>query len=209
MIVLIAGLMGSGKSTVLASLVRTFKIQFGLRVAVLVLGEFSPDSRILIPLGININQLMDGCCVNCQLGGSAAEMVCNIINQERPDLVLFELSGLTIPGEIRNYLSGVPDISRIPIITVMVVDLSDPEQLHKSLDHLIEMMVIDAEIVAFNRIDLSEKGEIDEFCLQTQGINQESIFTSLTYSTEPDVPHLASLILDLIPPRNSKLNTSI
>ena len=151
MIVLIAGLMGSGKTTIMASLARAMVAQRALSVSVLFVGGLEIENRLEIAPGVPAHSLV-GSCVSRQLGAMLAENVLDIQQRETPDVILIELPAAEL-NAARVALRATSGLASQALWALAVVDTCGPEQLHVTLEHLFTAMVLAAEVLVLNRAD--------------------------------------------------------
>ena len=149
-IVLICGLMQSGKTTVMAALARALVNERGLRVSVLVSGQIAPGCDVALSPGVQPHAL-NGSCASCQLGEVLAGMVQNIRERERPDILLVELSPTTEVDAARVAISNTLGLRGETVRTLVVVDVYAPKRLHQALDHLFGAMVLASDALVLNR----------------------------------------------------------
>ena len=167
MIVLICGLMQSGKTTVLSAVARTLVNHKGLRVSALVSGG-RPSAEIA--RGVRSHALQ-GSCVSCQLGAVLAETVQAIRSQEQPDVTLVELPAAAEVDAARQALLHAPGLREQTVCTLVVVDACAPAPLHRALDHMFTALVLASDVLVLNRADRCSVAAVDALLAEVSAIN--------------------------------------
>jgi G3E family GTPase len=92
-LLLIAGFLGSGKTTLTINLSRA-AVARGQRVAILVneIGEIGIDNQLMRQLELNVWELFGG-CICCSLSGDLVSSLQKLDSSYNPDLVILEPSG--------------------------------------------------------------------------------------------------------------------
>lgn len=160
-LVLVAGFLGSGKTTFVLNLARVAAAS-GRRVAILVneIGEVGIDDQLMRRLGFNVWELLAG-CICCTLSGNLVAALQMLGAQYAPDLVLLEPSGAAEPGRI---LSALPYYRGQPLASVRTIVLLDPQRLPVLLEvltPLVTAQIEHADVVIVNKTDAATPAEIE------------------------------------------------
>lgn len=153
-ILLIGGFLGSGKTTIIRSLVRGLT-NAGLTCALIEneVGQVGMDDLLIDQPGLQVTQLFGG-CVCCQISGDLIEALGKIEDQIAPDWVVVEMSGLAMLSELRSTIGqyGRPSFQAV---AVTVVDLSRFHLLITALEPVFDHQAEGADIAFLNKADVS------------------------------------------------------
>lgn len=123
-IMVLSGFLGSGKTTLLTRLLSEAKDK-GLKAAVIMneIGEVSLDGAT-VQSDVPMTEIMDG-CICCSVRGELALAIKLLVEEQAPDIVIVEATGLANPAEI---IEAVTDTSLVmntelrSIVTVIGAD---------------------------------------------------------------------------------------
>ncbi|PAD68470.1 cobalamin biosynthesis protein [Bacillus sp. 7586-K] len=155
-IYILAGFLGSGKSTLLKNLLIEEK-EKNRKVAVLMneLGELSVDSRI-IGTDVSIKELLNG-CICCTLKDEVEIQLLMLYQQEQPDVIYIEATGVAHPIEILDACMSPVIAPYVHVKSIInVVDSKrwlNRNQLNNQLQKLIEEQVKYGDIILLNKSD--------------------------------------------------------
>lgn len=156
--IIIAGFLGSGKTTLILNTVGQITERTGKKVALIVndFGNIGIDGKVMEKYGLKVQELPRG-CICCTLGPNFLDTVRTIQDKFQPDLVIVEPSGIADPDSIlatMEHYQGRPlgkistvillDAVRFPIL-VQAMKIPMTKQLHS------------ADLVVLTKID-----EVDE-----------------------------------------------
>lgn len=155
---IIAGFLGSGKTTLLNHLLAN--LPTGLRVALIVndFGKVALDGLLLKRSGYDVKELPAG-CVCCTLRGALVEAVEAIVQDQNPDMIIMETTGVAVPGAIRSVL-GTPTLATTVRggNTLCVVDAVSYGRYAKMFP-LLDQQVKQANVIVINKCDLATEEE--------------------------------------------------
>ena len=159
-LLLIAGFLGSGKTTLVIQLARAAR-EAGRRVAILVneIGEIGIDDQLMRQLSLNVWELTSG-CICCTLSGDLVSILQMLDADYAPDLVLLEPSGAAEPG---NILKMLPYYRGRPLASVRSITLIDPlrlPMLYEVLTPLITAQIQRADLLIITKSDIASAEEI-------------------------------------------------
>ena len=154
-VVLIAGRLGAGKSTVVNHLLRQAD---GVRIGVVVndFGAIGIDAMLVAGQASAVSSLADGClCCTTDAGGLAALLAELTAPRTRIDLVVVEASGLAEPRElVRLLLEAIAGEARHAAYGGLVVVVSAVEgAVEGALDGEHDGSVRLADLVILNQVD--------------------------------------------------------
>jgi G3E family GTPase len=161
-LLLIAGFLGSGKTTLTINLARA-AVAHGRRVAVLVneIGEIGIDNQLMRQLELNVWELFGG-CICCNLSGDLVSTLQKLDSSYNADLVILEPSGAAEPG---NILHALPYYRGRPLESVKTLALLDPLRLaalYQVLTPLITKQVQGADWLVITKADVASAEEVAE-----------------------------------------------
>lgn len=170
-LLLIAGFLGSGKTTLTINLARA-AVTRGKKVAILVneIGAIGIDNQLMKQLELNVYELFGG-CICCSLAGDLVASLQKLDEEYSPDLVMVEPSGAAEPG---NILSALPYYSGRPLEYITTLTLLDPTRLHELyevLTPLITKQAQGADWLVVTKADLARPEEMAEALRIATGIN--------------------------------------
>jgi G3E family GTPase len=159
-LLLIAGFLGSGKTTLIIRLARAAR-ESGRRVAILVneIGEIGIDDQLMRQLALDVWELVSG-CICCTLSGDLINTLQMLDREYAPDLVVLEPSGVAEPG---NILKMLPYYRGRPLASVRSITLIDPlrlSMLYEVLTPLITAQIQRADMVLVTKTDVASAEEI-------------------------------------------------
>jgi len=160
-VLIIAGFLGTGKTTFILSLARGL-VAAGDRVAIIEneVGEIGIDAELIRRAGLTVRELFNG-CICCQLGADLVPALEALSAEFHPDYLLIEPSGIAEPERLLRllaYYRGPPFQS---IHTLALVDPTRIPELFEVLTPLIRAQIEPAGIVVINKIDIAAEGEIE------------------------------------------------
>ena len=145
---IVAGFLGSGKTTFILSLARTLIAQ-GKKIALLEneIGTAPIDGAVLRSEGLWVRELFAG-CVCCSLQQDMAAAVSEIYEQVQPDILLVEPTGIATPGMVyKNLQESLPN--EVIITTILVVNPRNGTKSNR-LSPFLEASVRDSHHVLLN-----------------------------------------------------------
>lgn len=156
----LGGFLGTGKTTTLLELLR----QGRERVAVVVndFGEARIDAE-RVGAGYALRSI-EGGCVCCTAPAGLPAAVAALLDEERPDRVVIEPSGLARPQDVLDMLSRGPLAERLELRGLVV--LVDPERLREAEGEearLLEEQLQGADVLVANRCDLASPEALELF----------------------------------------------
>ena len=152
-ILLVAGFLGAGKTTVVNHLLAHAE---GRRIAAVVndFGAINIDAALIAGAGDGVVSLTNG-CICCSLEGDLLRTLAALLRRDpRPERIVIETSGVADPGEIVRKLMDPVIWREAPLETVLcVVDASAPVAALE--DPLLRSQLRAADVVALSKLDLA------------------------------------------------------
>ena len=151
-ILLVAGFLGAGKTTVVNHLLAHAD---GRRIAAVVndFGAINIDAELIAGANEGIVSLTNG-CICCSLQGDLLRTLANILRRSpRPDAIVIETSGVADPADIVRNLMDPVIWREAPLETVLCV-LDATTRAGTLNDALLRSQLRAADIVALSKVDL-------------------------------------------------------
>ncbi|MBW4840616.1 MAG: GTP-binding protein [Paenibacillaceae bacterium] len=171
---ILSGFLGSGKTTLLQRLIRHWMEQ-GLRPAVIMneIGEVNLDG-LLVSSEVPMAEMLGG-CICCTIRGDLSVQMAELIEGEKPDLIVIEATGAGNPLEIFDAVTEVSLYLKLDIKPmVTVVDAAHLADLHASQQGKTYRLMVEqircGSVLILNKIDLLEpdrQREMSEFLRRT------------------------------------------
>ncbi len=158
-LLLFAGFLGSGKTTLILALARRAALARA-RVCVLVneVGEVGIDGEVLRLGDLEVVEITGG-CICCQIGVDLIRALRDLEQEFAPDLVIVEASGIATPEGVLDSIRRYPPKTLESLLTVTVVDPTRFEALQEVLAPLVEGQITGADAVVVSKADESTPEE--------------------------------------------------
>jgi G3E family GTPase len=156
-VVLVAGFLGSGKTTVVNHLLAHAE---GKRIAAVVndFGAVNIDAELITGAAGGVISLSNG-CICCSLEGDLLRTLAILLRRDpRPELIVIETSGVADPTDIVRNLMDPVIWREAPLETVLcVVDATTPMAMLD--DALLRSQIRAADVVALSKGDLADAAD--------------------------------------------------
>jgi G3E family GTPase len=153
-VVLVAGFLGAGKTTVVNHLLAHAD---GRRIAAVVndFGAINIDAELITGAADGVVSLSNG-CICCSLEGDLLRTLAVLLRRDpRPELIVIETSGVADPTDIVRNLMDPVIWREAPLETVLcVVDATTPIAMLD--DALLRSQMRAADVVALSKVDLAD-----------------------------------------------------
>lgn len=152
--VVVAGFLGSGKTTLVLSIIRRVIERTGKKVVIIVndFGTVGIDGRVMQKYGLNVAELASG-CICCTLGGDMLTTVQDIESKIAPDLIVVEPTGVADPSAIVHAMKQYPGKPMDRILSVVIVDAVRFPAIVKALNRPLTSQVKNADLILINKMD--------------------------------------------------------
>jgi G3E family GTPase len=154
-ILLVAGFLGAGKTTVVNHLLAHAQ---GKRIAAVVndFGAINIDAELIAGAADGVVSLANG-CICCTLEGDLLRTLAALLRRDpRPEFIVIETSGVADPTDIVRNLMDPVIWQEAPLETVLcVVDATQPPAALD--DALLKSQLRAADVVALSKVDLVEE----------------------------------------------------
>jgi G3E family GTPase len=177
-VIQIAGFLGSGKTTSMIRIAKSLTSKYGRKVAIIVneIGSVPVDAKVLEGYGLKVSELGGG-CICCELLISLAETLTNLSRLVKPDIVLIEPTGVSIPDQVKEGIKlGGSEVSLEVGPAVVLLDALLERELIEGdpTENFILRQLADADIVALNKIDAVGEATIRRFERKVREINPKA-----------------------------------
>ena len=152
-LLLFSGFLGSGKTTLILALAKELAAQ-GRRTAFVVneVGEVGVDQQTMEGDGLTVYEITAG-CICCQLGVDLVKTLGQLVDQEHPETVIVEASGVATPDGVVDALSYY----RGPAFaTTRGIGVLDPTRLAALIDvmtPLVESQIAGVDELVITKVD--------------------------------------------------------
>jgi G3E family GTPase len=184
-IVLIAGFLGAGKTTVVNHILEHAG---GMRLAAVVndFGAINIDAELIADASDGVVSLTNG-CICCSLEGDLLRTLAGILRRDpHPDYILIETSGVADPADIVRNLMDPVIWKETPLETVVcVVDSTMPPA--KLDDALLRSQLRAADVVALSKTDLVEATAGERIRDVVKTIRPKAVVVDAPYGQVPAV----------------------
>ena len=200
-ILLVAGFLGAGKTTVVNHLLAHAE---GRRIAAVVndFGAINIDADLIAGATDGVVSLSNG-CICCSLEGDLLRTLAALLRRNpRPECIVIETSGVADPtGIVRNLLD--PVIWReAPLETVLcVVDASAPAAALD--DPLLRSQLRAADVVALTKLDLADAADTAGVRAAVQAVRPGAVVVEALHGAVPASVVFAPDPERVLPPREN------
>ena len=160
-LLLFSGFLGSGKTTLILALARELAAQ-GRRTAFVVneVGDVGVDQAVLRDDGLTVYEITAG-CICCQLGVDLVKTLEQLVDQQHPETVIVEASGVATPDGVLDALSYYHGPAFSSTRSVGVLDPTRLEALLDVMTPLIESQVADVDELVVTKVDEATEQELE------------------------------------------------
>ncbi|WFU44826.1 GTP-binding protein [Bradyrhizobium sp. CB82] len=159
-VLLVAGFLGAGKTTVVNHLLAHAD---GRRIAAVVndFGAINIDAELIMGAADGVVSLANG-CICCSLEGDLLRTLAVLLRRDsRPDVIVIETSGVADPADVVRNLMDPLIFREAPLETVLcVVDAT--MQMAMLDDALLRSQIRAADVVALSKVDLVDAAGITQ-----------------------------------------------
>ncbi len=168
-IIMIGGLLGSGKTTILLKLAKQFK-DYYKKIIIIEneIGEIGIDGKYLQNEGLQVQELYSG-CVCCTLSVDLVSTLEKLESLYKPDLVIIELSGVAYAASVAEIIKNYLKVDyNLEIVTV--VDSVRYEIFKEMLYPLFISNVEVADLLVVNKIDEIDRCDLNKILVDLQSL---------------------------------------
>lgn len=195
-VVQIAGFLGSGKTTTIIALSNIIARK-NKKLAIIVneIGEIPVDARIINEYGLKVREIGGG-CICCELLVNLVYTLEELRKFYNPDIVMIEPSGVAIPSSIDESIKMIKnDIEKGPIIVIFDGERGEELLLDDELSKFIKRQLINANIIAINKIDVINEDKIKYYEELLRAINPNAIILKISAKNGIGLELLADMVI--------------
>ena len=166
--IVVAGFLGSGKTTVLLELARSLT-DGGNKVAVIEneIGDVGIDGRYVEEHGLRVQELFGG-CICCTLTVGLLDALKELERTYDPDYVLVEPTGIAKPAELADAVRRYSQRSeRVSVVTL--IDAERYDMLTEVIGPLLEGQIARADVVVVNKSETVEPAALQRIVDEVRG----------------------------------------
>ncbi|HOL06742.1 MAG TPA: GTP-binding protein, partial [Methanomassiliicoccaceae archaeon] len=145
---IVAGFLGSGKTTLVLSAISRIIERTGKKVVIIV----GIDGKVMEKYGLKVAEMASG-CICCTLGGDLLTTIQDIEDNIKPDLIVIEPTGLADPSAIVDAMQHYPGKPLERIRSAVIIDAARFPSIYKALNRPLTNQVKNADLVLINKID--------------------------------------------------------
>lgn len=207
-ITVLTGFLGSGKTTILTSLVKQ-KQMANAAIIINEFGEVGLDHDLIETTDENVIELQNG-CICCTIQDDLKKTLLNLLKKmEKGDIspfnhVIIETTGLADPVPIIHTLMTSLDLQRIYSIdgVITVVDSINGESTYNAHEESIKQTAF-ADKIILSKTDIADKGTVNSLTKRIKGINPK---VTIIKSDKNSLPVSKLLGLNDYNPQNKDWN---
>jgi G3E family GTPase len=198
-IVLIAGYLGSGKTTLIIALSKKLAGE-GTKVAILVndVGVVPVDGAVMQEYGLTVKDIGGG-CICCQVAGNLLKTLETLAASVRPDIVIIEPTGIAVPDAIRQTVLLSARKNAVEMgHTIVLFDTSRAAKLltYDTLKRLVSLQIRDATIIGLSKSDLVTEEDVNAATRAVQEINAKAEVVRISTVSGEGLSLLAGRVLN-------------
>jgi len=161
--IIIAGFLGSGKTTLILNTVGQITERTGKKVAMIVndFGNIGIDGKVMEKYGLKVQELPRG-CICCTLGPNFLDTVRTIHDKFDPDLVIVEPSGIADPDSILATMEHYQGRPLGKISTVILLDAVRFPLLVQAMRIPMTKQLHSADLVLLTKTDEVDEGRLKD-----------------------------------------------
>lgn len=157
---IVAGFLGSGKTTLVLSVISRYIERTGKKVVVIVndFGTVGIDGTVMTKYGLQVKELASG-CICCTLGPDLLQTMAEIQQNIAPDLIVIEPTGVADPEAIvlcmDHYTGKKPSIR-----SAVIVDAARFQVIMKAMGRPLTAQVKSADLILINKMDIVDEAAL-------------------------------------------------
>ena len=197
-LLIFSGFLGSGKTTLILALAKELAAH-GRRTAFVVneIGEVGVDQQVMRDDGLEVYEITAG-CICCTLGVDLVKTLGQLVDQQHPETVIVEASGVATPDGVLDALSYYRGPAFAVTRSVGVLDPTRLEALIDVMTPLIESQVAGVHELVITKTDVASPAEMRLARAVAGRLNPEALLRTVS---AVDAEALAALARELATPR--------
>ena len=185
-VLLIAGFLGAGKTTLIQKLLGSSRGR-GKKLAVLVneVGKIGLDGALLSGLNVDVVELTSG-CICCSIKTDFFKAVQEIHQRFEPSHLIVEPTGVAQPGEILDVLSQPSLTEFCRVLRIVTIVDAGFFKAREMLGSFYDRQILGADMILLNKIDLVGRPRAEEIKSRLGEMNPRArIFLTENCSLDP------------------------
>jgi len=172
--ILVSGLLGVGKTTVILDMMEALYDKKGYKVVVIEndFGNKGVDGEVMRKFGLEVKDLRGG-CICCTLKTGLIDTVRVIQANMDPDVIIVEPSGIADPKIVINAVNDCSGIDIDRLSSVVVVDAERFMKSWKMFERPLQNQLGVADLVLINKMDTVSPQEIEEISSKIRDFGYE------------------------------------
>ncbi len=160
--VLVSGLLGVGKTTVILNMMESVYESKGHRIVVIEndFGNKGIDGEVMRKYGLEVQDLKGG-CICCTLKTGLIDTVRVVQANMDPDVIIVEPSGIADPQIVVNAVQDCTGISIDKLSSIVVIDAERFSKIWKMFERPLRNQLGIADLVLINKKDTVDDAELD------------------------------------------------
>ncbi|NLK26049.1 MAG: GTP-binding protein [Euryarchaeota archaeon] len=187
--IIVAGFLGSGKTTMVLSAIGRIIEKTGKKIVIIVndFGTVGIDGRVMQKYGLDVMEMASG-CICCTLGADLLATIMKLESEVAPDIVIIEPTGVADPSAIVDAMEKYPGEPMERILSTVIVDAVRFPVIYKALNRPLTSQIKGADLVLINKIDAVTPEALKEVEITLRAINPDCpiIATSALHGTDMD-----------------------
>lgn len=181
-ILLLAGFLGSGKTSILLQLAKHIiaaEGELGKTTVMIIeneIGDVGVDDKLLKSQGLDVTELFSGCAC-CTSGSYLISDIQKIQKDINPKWIIIEATGVAYPRQIKE---SVEDVLNIPVTVLAVTDAFRWKRLRRAMSAMIESQLDCSDFILVNKIDLVDDDTLNAVVEDIRTINREAVIHKTT-----------------------------
>jgi G3E family GTPase len=175
--------LGAGKTTLMNRLLRD--VPAGVRPAIIVndFGKVVLDGELIDRGSYTVSELASG-CVCCSLSGALSEALIKIVDEQAPDVILIETTGVAQPDQFPPIFAGMAEHVHLANV-ICVVDSISFARYEKHLK-MLRVQVEQCNTVILNKVADVEPDALAAVCQRIEFLRQPDARVIKTNHCEMD-----------------------
>ncbi|MCP3469589.1 GTP-binding protein [Bradyrhizobium sp. CCGUVB1N3] len=182
-VLLVAGFLGAGKTTVVNHLLAHAD---GRRIAAVVndFGAINIDAELIAGAADGVVSLANG-CICCSLEGDLLRTLAALLRRDpRPDVIVIETSGVADPADVVRNLMDPLIFREAPLETVLcMVDAT--MQVAMLDDALLRSQIRAADVIALSKVDLTDAVAIAQMRGAIRAMRPSAVLVDVVHGEVP------------------------
>jgi G3E family GTPase len=193
---IVAGFLGSGKTTLVLSIISRIIERTGKKVVVIVndFGKVGIDGKVMTKYGLQVKELASG-CICCTLGPDLLSTVVDIEENIDPDLIVIEPTGVADPSAIVQCMEYYQGKKLTSIRSAVIVDAARFEVIMKAMGRPLTAQVKTADLLLINKMDTVDAAALKNIEMALREINPTKPIIPISATEGTNVDNVVEAML--------------